>query len=71
MTHNASVEILRIVIEMIKVVQDYDDDRLGWNRIHNLLDEIGPTDSYTSALVARRQRNEFKPVPLDEPPPPF
>ena len=71
MKENACCEILKLLIDLLRRQLGVYPEDMEWNRIQNLINEIGPTDSYSSALVAKRQRNEFKPVPIDEPPPPF
>ena len=71
MKENACCEILKLLIDLLRRQLGVYPEDMEWNRIQNLINEIGPIDSYSSALVAKRQRNEFKPVPIDEPPPPF
>ena len=73
MKENACCEILKLLIDLLRRQLGVYPEDMEWNRIQNLINEIGPSDSSesTMTLVARRHDAVQSQLPIDEPPPPF
>ena len=66
-------QCLGLCIEILRQIKDDAPEEILWNRVNNLLDEIGPGQIPQASMRNKLAKwHEQVPVPTDnEPPPPF